>query len=208
MQTPASTPQRTDFWTDYVQKGAQSPARPRVLKTLDLFCSEPGTALDLGCGSGRDTRELLARGWTVVAVDSSQSEVSLTRDLSTSPGRLTVTCGSFPGVDFGADRFDLVNASYSLPFCEPAQFQNLWQELLRALKPGGVISCDLFGERDEWHTEKYSRMSFHSQLKVDELPADGPQASCQRRTSQSLTTPKVGTGHSFGIPIGKYRSCG
>ncbi len=49
-------------------KGA--PAMPSLLLALEHWHAQPGTALDLGCGAGRDTLELLRRGWQVTAIDA------------------------------------------------------------------------------------------------------------------------------------------
>nr|WP_237719508.1 class I SAM-dependent methyltransferase [Pseudomonas luteola] len=37
---------------------------------MDHWNGPTGVALDLGCGTARDTLELLARGWDVIAVDA------------------------------------------------------------------------------------------------------------------------------------------
>ena len=45
---------------------------------------------------------------------------------------------------------DLVYSGFALPFCPPGSFAALWDALLASLRPGGLLACDLFGERDEW----------------------------------------------------------
>lgn len=79
-------------WKAYNSAGSSSPARPRLVNTLNkFFTSTPGRALDIGCGGGRDTRELLARGWTVDAIDDDDSAIELTSKLKEEwPDRLNV----------------------------------------------------------------------------------------------------------------------
>jgi tellurite methyltransferase len=45
------------------------PPRPTLSRAADAFAG-PGFAVDLGCGDGRDTIELLRRGWRVLAIDA------------------------------------------------------------------------------------------------------------------------------------------
>ena len=49
-------------------------ARPTLLDALDRF-AEPGLAVDLGAGTGRDTAELLRRGWSVIAIDGEREAI-------------------------------------------------------------------------------------------------------------------------------------
>lgn len=62
-------------WTNYHSKTASSPPRPTLLKALTLL-PIPGHAIDLGCGSGRDTLHLLEQGWTVLAIDNQQTTIN------------------------------------------------------------------------------------------------------------------------------------
>ncbi len=57
-------------------------------------------------------------------------------------------------------KVDLVYASFSLPFCAPAEFPSLWATIRRALVPGGHFAGQLFGDRDEWAGKR--PMTFHT----------------------------------------------
>ena len=59
-------------WGAYYEQLKDRPPRKTLLRALDLFGAPPAdaTAVDLGCGSGRDVVEMLRRGWNVVAVDA------------------------------------------------------------------------------------------------------------------------------------------
>lgn len=45
---------------------------------------------------------------------------------------------------------DLILACATLPFVPRAHFDGLWQAMRDALRPGGVLAVDLFGDRDDW----------------------------------------------------------
>jgi tellurite methyltransferase len=65
----------SDVWTRYYDAIGEEP-RETLLIALDRHERESEGrraepfAVDLGCGSGRDTAELLKRGWRVLAIDS------------------------------------------------------------------------------------------------------------------------------------------
>nr|WP_263972540.1 hypothetical protein [Pseudanabaena yagii] len=68
-------------WSAYYQAVAGRPPRDTLLKALDLFELEKSTksprlAIDLGCGDGRDTVELLSRGWKVLAIDGNTEAIA------------------------------------------------------------------------------------------------------------------------------------
>ncbi len=61
-------------WTRYYRR-AGFDARPTLLDAVGRF-STPGVAVDLGAGTGRDTLELLRRGWRVVSIDGEPEAVN------------------------------------------------------------------------------------------------------------------------------------
>jgi 2-polyprenyl-3-methyl-5-hydroxy-6-metoxy-1,4-benzoquinol methylase len=68
----ASSPASPASWNDYWDKAGLGPPRPTLLAALAALRAErrePGRAVDLGCGIGRDALPLLAAGWQVTVVD-------------------------------------------------------------------------------------------------------------------------------------------
>lgn len=163
---------QSSSWSLYNASGAEKPARPRLIETLNrFFPHSKGHALDLGCGGGRDSRELLSRGWTVDAVDSDVDAMALTSMLHKNFSGLNVRQKNFESLELQENRYDLINASFSLPFCRPEKFSVFWAQLRRSLKPGGALSGELFGLNDEWRFSPRSglQLTFHSQADIFNL---------------------------------------
>jgi tellurite methyltransferase len=55
--------------------------------------------------------------------------------------------------DFDFPACDLIWSGYSLPFCDPAAWPQLWARALTALRPGGRIAGDLFGTKHAFRAE-------------------------------------------------------
>lgn len=136
-------------WSDYYRKTEGRPPRPTLLFALDRFAA-PGFAVDLGCGEGRDTVEMLRRGWHVLGIDSEPEAVAaLTARWDLPPGhRLDTSVARFEAAAW--PQADLVNASFALFFTEPGSFPPLWRKILASLRPGGRFSGQLLGNRDSW----------------------------------------------------------
>lgn len=143
-------------WNQYYNAVIGRPPRDTLLAALAQFDGENSSdrklfAVDLGCGEGRDTVELLRRGWQVLAVDS--NEEAIARMLARSDIHLellTTQTMQFEELVLPA-AIDLINASFSLPFCPPEQFPELWEKIVISLKPGGRFCGQLFGECAEAH---------------------------------------------------------
>jgi SAM-dependent methyltransferase len=106
-------------------------------------------AVDLGCGAGRDTRELLRRGWWVLAVDSEADAIATVRG-ATPPDDLArletavADIGTFP-----LPPCDLVVASVSLQFLDTGAYAAVFERVTAALPAGGRFAGYLYGDRDE-----------------------------------------------------------
>lgn len=139
-------------WTAYYARIAGRPPRRTLLLALERFGDATlRRAVDLGCGEGRDTIELLRRGWRVVAIDAEPEAI---RRLGRRPDLpkgavLEARCARFEDADWPP--VDLVNASFALPLVAPERFAPLWRKIARSLKPGGRFAGQLFGPRDAWH---------------------------------------------------------
>lgn len=145
-------------WPAYFDRVAGKPPRTTLLAALDAFEREgrvagvPPRAIDLGCGDGRDTVELLRRGWRVLAVDGHPDAFRRLRARADLPqaaaDRLECLHAPFEGLELPPAV--LVSASFSLPFCDPHHFGALWAAVRGAILPGGRFAGQLFGDRDDW----------------------------------------------------------
>jgi SAM-dependent methyltransferase len=95
----------------------------------------PGRALDLACGTGRNTLWLAERGWSVTAIDGSPSAI---QTLRRSAGRAGVTVDA-QIADLEKPEFTIALAHYDLiAMCYYFQ-RNLIDQCKRGLVPGGVM---------------------------------------------------------------------
>ena len=114
-----------------------------------------GLILDLGCGSGRDTKHFLSCGYRVHAVDACPELAALAQAHTNHP----IHIQSFEDIDDEC-RFDAIWASSSLLHVPAADLPALLGQLWRALKPSGVFYLSFQsgkGERSHQDREHESR---------------------------------------------------
>lgn len=153
---PESTPSR------------HHPDEPEA-KTRDSapIAPNPPTAVDLGCGEGRDAAELLNRGFRVVGIDGHEAafETLAKRDRVLEHPNFEPRLVPFE--ECSVPRCTLLNASFSLPFCHPDSFDALWRIIRFAIEPGGRFAGQLFGDRDTWAA--FPDRTHHTRTQAEKL---------------------------------------
>jgi SAM-dependent methyltransferase len=134
-------------WSDYYEANEGRAPRDQLIDVLATF-AEPGNAVDLGCGSGIDTLAMLDRGWRVLAIDAQAEAMDRLRTRAGDRSELLTAVSPMEDADLPSA--DLVWASYSLFFCDPARFPDVWGRIRAAVRPGGRFAGELLGERDTW----------------------------------------------------------
>jgi SAM-dependent methyltransferase len=92
-----------------------------------------GKVLDAGCGSGRDTKAFLERGYTVTAIDASEKMVEVTTQLTGRPAQQL----RLQDIDY-QDEFDGIWACASVLHISATEIEGVMKGLFRALRLSGV----------------------------------------------------------------------
>ena len=143
-----------------------SPLYERFLKYLPAGAH----ILDLGCGSGRDTKAFLDRGYFVDAVDGSEELCALAGEYT----GIEIKCMDFTAIDC-KEQYDAIWACASLLHIPSEQLPGLFARLKEALRQGGVFYMsfkygDFEGERDDRFFNDMTSDKFHPILEqVPEL---------------------------------------
>ena len=153
----------SEYWSRYYEVTVARPAWHTVGVAIERFSAEDNAAagsgrerrphserlaVDLGCGAGRDARELLRARWHVIAIDREPAALQV---LAAAAGpelgaRLETRVEDLATVEIPP--CDLVNASLCLPFLAPAAFDAVWDRIVAALGPGDRFAAMLFGDHD------------------------------------------------------------
>ncbi len=125
-----------DFWNDAYHQD------PNQVVVADFFLDQelaglpPGTALDLGCGSGPNALKLAGRGWSVVGVDWAEHAIELAMSAAQAQGLDAMFyVGDVTSWEPPA-KFDLVISTYALPGGKDSK--RALQTALKARAPGGT----------------------------------------------------------------------
>lgn len=137
-------------------------AIPYYEQTIDLDLSgimqnfvellpEGAEVLDLGCGSGRDTKALEEHGFYVTPMDGSAKMCELA-EIYTDKEVLNLT---FEEMDF-REVFDGIWACASLVHVPLEDMKTILEKVLEALKPGGILYFSVYeGDRNGVYGGRY-----------------------------------------------------
>lgn len=127
--------------------------------------------MDLGCGSGNETRALLRAGWDVLAIDREPAAIEMVEaiGLEHPDAKLETATRRFESLEV-LPPSSLIHAGMALPFCHPDHFEKFWSVVVTALLPGGVFVGQLFGDKDDWAAD--TERTFHSEREARALFRD------------------------------------
>jgi len=150
-QTPEEI---SEYWARYYKVTVDRPAWETVRTAIAGFAAQDAGApssrfaVDLGCGAGRDARELLKAGWRVLAVDREPAAIETLTAATPAELRPMLQGRVEDLATVQVPPCDLVNASLCLPFLAPDAFWPTWRRVLDALPVGGRVAAMLFGDMD------------------------------------------------------------
>jgi len=137
----------------------------RIYELFLKYLPPGAKILDLGCGSGRDTKYFLQEGYDVIAVDGSIEMVKLSTEFT---GKQTLHL-TFDEINFN-EEFDGIWACASLLHVPRSKIDFVLKKIYLALKKGGVFySSYKYGNKEEIRNGRffnnYDELSFNELLK-------------------------------------------
>ena len=111
-----------------------------------------GKVCDLGCGPGHVARYLQARGVEVLGVDISPRVLEVARQLD--PG-IRFDQGDMRALDLPDSSLGGVVAFYSIIHLARSVVPQALDEMMRVLRPGGVILISVHGGEGELHADEF-----------------------------------------------------
>jgi len=137
-----NTPEQRTFSAIYRRAG--SPGRlpwshdePTQFLSAIVSARPPGTAMDIGCGSGVDSVFLAQQGWQVTSIDFMAPALAMTRERCAQAGVITTTVQADVTSWATPQRFDLILDAGVLHNMKPARHAAYRLRILEWLAPAG-----------------------------------------------------------------------
>ena len=132
--------------------------------------TQPGVAVDLGCGAGRDSVFLLKNGWKVYSYDIVDTTSFFGKKLTDEEkSRFTFVESSIQ--DAVLPKCDLVIANFSLQNIKKEEFKPIVEKINNSLNPKGQFLALLWGDKDSW-AKTNPNMAFFSKDEVEKMLQD------------------------------------
>jgi SAM-dependent methyltransferase len=139
-QAQEQQPPPRDLWNEVFAKrqGREFPHNQFLAEAIKG--RQPGKALDIGMGEGRNALYLAGQGWEVTGFDISDVGVRMARDEAKKKGlKLEAIVDDVDRFDYGTDRWDLVIGMYM-----HGLITRNAGKIVASLKPGGMLVIEGF----------------------------------------------------------------
>lgn len=131
--------------------------------------------LDAGCGSGRDSKAFLERGYRVSAFDASEKMV----ELATKFTGVTVKHHTFSEMTYD-NEFDAVWAMASMLHVPRKQLLIVFENVIKALKKNGMFYCSFKLGEDEITAEDGRHFTNFTEARLRDFVAQFPELLIER----------------------------
>jgi trans-aconitate methyltransferase len=111
----------------YYENTKNAHPNPTVRKFIEMKI-KPTNAIDLGCGTGRDTVCLIKNDWKVLSIDREDTEKFILNKLNNEEiERFRFERQDFENIKL--EKSNLVVANFSIPFCNKEFFEKFWKKI-------------------------------------------------------------------------------
>jgi ubiquinone/menaquinone biosynthesis C-methylase UbiE len=127
-----------------------------------------GSALDLGCGQGKEIFYLKNNGFTVTAVDSSYVAIRQIKNKCKIDGIQNIKSVHANVIDFPIEdnQYDLIICFNVLYILDKEDALNVLKKIQNGVKVGGIVSLAIFSIQDPFYTKE---KSYRFYVKKNEL---------------------------------------
>jgi len=115
-----------------------------LLQRLDLMSIKPSVILDVGCGTGWGTQDLLKKykKAKILSLDLSPEMLKQTKSKGGWLRKPTLICADAEEIPLQDESVDLIFSSLMLQWCD---YKKVFAEFKRLLKPDGLLMFSTFG---------------------------------------------------------------
>lgn len=125
-------------------------------KLLEKYISDykTGLALDIGCGSGKNTSILVRKGFNVDAIDINPDAVQNLITLK----NVNIKTIDIRNYQFTAKQYDIILANFVLDFMKTDEIKNVIINIITALNKNGIFYFSVFSTSDPFYKRLHGKI--------------------------------------------------
>jgi len=141
-----------EYWDNWLTRKTDYKIRVDTSFLKEMLQRGLSTVLDIGSGRGGFIKGLGKLGFRITCVDYSLQAVEYLRDVKQDPSiaHLDVVCADILSLPFHCESFGAVTSVCVMNFfLRESERENAFKEVLRVVKPGGLVFCVVMSHEDE-----------------------------------------------------------